>query len=117
MRLDFVSDVARPWCAVGLHSLERALEILGQAIPVNTHLQPFELNPGMGGRGRRSRRLPEEPVRHGRRATGAEPRRHPRDLRAPGAVRKEKCCLQNLSFAGCGHSQRVRTPGKLLNPG
>ena len=116
MRLDFVSDVACPWCAVGLHSLERALEILGPEIPVNMHLQPFELNPGMGGRGRRSRRSPEEPVRHGRRATGAEPRRQ-RDLRAPGAVRKEKGRLKNLSSAGCGHLQFVPTPGKLVNPG
>ena len=47
MRIDFVSDVACPWCAVGLNSLERALEKIGDAIPVELHFQPFELNPAM----------------------------------------------------------------------
>lgn len=47
MRIDFVSDVACPWCAVGLHSLERALARLGDTVPVELHFQPFELNPDM----------------------------------------------------------------------
>jgi predicted DsbA family dithiol-disulfide isomerase len=47
MRIDFVSDVACPWCAVGLNSLERALEKVGPDIPVELHFQPFELNPAM----------------------------------------------------------------------
>jgi predicted DsbA family dithiol-disulfide isomerase len=47
MRIDFVSDVACPWCAVGLNALERALEQIGTDIPVELHFQPFELNPGM----------------------------------------------------------------------
>jgi predicted DsbA family dithiol-disulfide isomerase len=47
MRIDFVSDVACPWCAVGLNSLERALEKIGDDIPVQLHFQPFELNPTM----------------------------------------------------------------------
>lgn len=51
MKIDFVSDVACPWCAVGLNSLERALESL-QGDPAFTaevaiELQPFELNPAM----------------------------------------------------------------------
>jgi predicted DsbA family dithiol-disulfide isomerase len=45
MRIDFVSDVACPWCAVGLSALERALERVGDAVPVELHFQPFELNP------------------------------------------------------------------------
>ena len=45
MKIDFVSDVACPWCAVGLWSLDRALERLGDAIDVELHFQPFELNP------------------------------------------------------------------------
>ena len=28
LKIDFVSDIACPWCAVGLFSLERALERL-----------------------------------------------------------------------------------------
>ena len=47
MKIDFVSDVACPWCAVGLNSLERALEKIGDAIPVELHFHPFELNPQM----------------------------------------------------------------------
>jgi predicted DsbA family dithiol-disulfide isomerase len=52
MRIDFVSDVSCPWCAVGLHSLERALERVGDELPVELHFQPFELNPGLEPEGR-----------------------------------------------------------------
>ena len=51
MRIDFVSDIACPWCAVGLNSLERALEQLGAEVPVTLHFQPFELNPALGPEG------------------------------------------------------------------
>jgi len=51
MRIDFVSDVACPWCAVGLNALERALERIGSDIPVELHFQPFELNPTMAAEG------------------------------------------------------------------
>lgn len=51
MKIDFVSDVACPWCAVGLNSLERALERLGPDIAVELHFQPFELNPTMAPEG------------------------------------------------------------------
>lgn len=51
MRIDFVSDVACPWCAVGLNALERALEKIGPDIPVELHFQPFELNPTMAAEG------------------------------------------------------------------
>ncbi|MCU0775003.1 MAG: DsbA family oxidoreductase [Ideonella sp.] len=51
MRLDFVSDVACPWCAVGLNALERALERIGSDLPIELHFQPFELNPDMGPEG------------------------------------------------------------------
>ncbi len=47
MKIDFVSDVACPWCAVGLNSLEIALARLGSSVPVELHFQPFELNPAM----------------------------------------------------------------------
>jgi predicted DsbA family dithiol-disulfide isomerase len=48
LKIDFVSDVACPWCAVGLASLDRALERLGGEVDVELHFQPFELNPKMG---------------------------------------------------------------------
>lgn len=47
LRIDFVSDVACPWCAIGLNALERALERIGDDIAVEIHFQPFELNPTM----------------------------------------------------------------------
>jgi predicted DsbA family dithiol-disulfide isomerase len=47
LHIDFVSDVACPWCAVGLNALERALERLGGELEVELHMQPFELNPTM----------------------------------------------------------------------
>ncbi len=48
IRIDFVSDVSCPWCAVGLNSLETALARIGAAADVEFHVQPFELNPKMG---------------------------------------------------------------------
>jgi predicted DsbA family dithiol-disulfide isomerase len=51
MKIDFVSDVACPWCAVGLWSLDRALERLGDTVDVELHFQPFELNPALPAEG------------------------------------------------------------------
>mgnify|MGYP001263131252 FL=1 len=51
IQIDFVSDVACPWCAVGLNALERALENIGTDIAVQMHFQPFELNPTMAADG------------------------------------------------------------------
>ena len=51
MKIEFVSDVACPWCAVGLASLERALDRIGSAIPVELRFEPFELNPTLGPEG------------------------------------------------------------------
>ena len=47
----FVSDVACPWCAIGLASLEQALARLGGEVAVSLHFEPFELNPDMGPEG------------------------------------------------------------------
>ena len=51
MKIEFVSDVACPWCAVGLNSLERALERIGDEWPVELRFEPFELNPTMAPEG------------------------------------------------------------------
>ena len=49
MRIDVVSDVACPWCAIGVSALDRALERIGTDVgEIEVHLQPFELNPAMG---------------------------------------------------------------------
>ncbi len=64
MRIDFVSDVTCPWCAVGLHSLEQALAKLDKDIQVELHFQPFELNPDMAAEG-------EDAIEHLSRKYGA----------------------------------------------
>ena len=51
MKIEFVSDVACPWCAVGLNALERALERIGDEWPVELRFEPFELNPTLGPQG------------------------------------------------------------------
>lgn len=51
MKIDFVSDIACPWCAVGLNALEIALKRIGDDISVALHMQPFELNPDMAKEG------------------------------------------------------------------
>ncbi len=51
VRIDFVSDVSCPWCAIGLASLEQALANLGDRVVADIHLQPFELNPQMAAEG------------------------------------------------------------------
>ena len=51
MKIDFISDVACPWCAVGLNALEEALQRLSLDATVTLHFQPFELNPGMAADG------------------------------------------------------------------
>lgn len=51
LRIDFVSDVACPWCAIGLASLQQALTRLDGEVQVDIHLQPFELSPQMPAEG------------------------------------------------------------------
>jgi predicted DsbA family dithiol-disulfide isomerase len=47
IKIDYVSDIACPWCAVGLGGLEIAIKNIGETIPVEIHFQPFELTPQM----------------------------------------------------------------------
>jgi predicted DsbA family dithiol-disulfide isomerase len=51
LRIDFVSDIACPWCAVGLSSLQLALARLGDTVDVEIFMRPFELNPDMAPEG------------------------------------------------------------------
>ncbi len=51
VRIDFVSDVSCPWCAVGLASLQQALKHLDGEVTADIHFQPFELNPQMPAEG------------------------------------------------------------------
>ena len=47
LKIDFVSDVSCPWCAVGLASLQVALDRVAPDVKVDITFQPFELNPNM----------------------------------------------------------------------
>ena len=47
VRIDFVSDISCPWCAIGLKALEQALDRLDGEVAAEIHFQPFELNPRM----------------------------------------------------------------------
>lgn len=47
LKIDFVSDISCPWCAVGLGALEQALARVSPDVKAELHFQPFELNPHM----------------------------------------------------------------------
>ncbi len=51
LRIDFVSDVVCPWCAIGLKSLELALERTRGEVEAELHFQPSELNPQLPAEG------------------------------------------------------------------
>lgn len=68
LRIDFVSDVACPWCVIGLKSLQRALAAVGDKVEAQIHFQPFELNPDMPPEG-------ENTTEHVARKYGSDPER------------------------------------------
>lgn len=47
IKIDFVSDVACPWCSVGLGGLLEAMDRIGPDVEFQLSMQPFELNPDM----------------------------------------------------------------------
>jgi predicted DsbA family dithiol-disulfide isomerase len=51
LKIDFVSDVSCPWCIIGLKALEQAALRAQDAVRIDLHFQPFELNPSMGPEG------------------------------------------------------------------
>ncbi|MGY2170387.1 DsbA family oxidoreductase [Pseudomonas gingeri] len=57
IRIDFISDVVCPWCALGVTALEQAIANLAGEVAVELTFKPFELNPDMPAEG-------ENAVRH-----------------------------------------------------
>jgi len=47
IKIDYVSDIACPWCAVGLGNLNKAIAQLSDKANFEVHFHPFELNPNM----------------------------------------------------------------------
>lgn len=81
MKIDFVSDVVCPWCAIGLHALEGALLRFDPPLPVELRFRAFELNPDMPPEG-------EDIADHLHRKYGASPeqsRRNAEMIRQRGA--------------------------------
>ncbi len=68
LRIDFISDVACPWCVVGLRSLQKALEVVGAQVKAEIHFHPFELNPHMAPEG-------ENTAEHVQKKYGSSPER------------------------------------------
>ena len=66
LKIDFVSDVSCPWCAVGLGGLQQALARLDGELATELHFQPFELNPQMDPAG-------QDVVEHLREKYGSTP--------------------------------------------
>lgn len=87
LKIDFVSDVACPWCAVGLAALRGALDNLEGQVQAELHFQPFELNPDMGPEG-------EDTQQHLARKYGASPEQ----LRANQQVIAERGASEGFSF-------------------
>lgn len=68
LRIDFISDVACPWCVIGLRSLQQALAAVGDEVKAEIRFQPFELNPNMAPEG-------ENTAEHIQKKYGASPER------------------------------------------
>ena len=47
IKIDFISDIGCPWCAVAFGTLEQAMERLSDQAEFEIHFEPFELNPQM----------------------------------------------------------------------
>jgi predicted DsbA family dithiol-disulfide isomerase len=47
IRVNFISDIVCPWCAIGLGALEQAIARLAGEVVVDVDFEPFELNPDM----------------------------------------------------------------------
>ena len=47
IKINFISDIGCPWCAVALGTLEQAMENLKDQAEFEIHFEPYELNPQM----------------------------------------------------------------------
>lgn len=52
MRIDFVSDINCPWCALGVAYFQKALQLMDDDFQYELHFQPFELNPQLPKEGK-----------------------------------------------------------------
>lgn len=52
MRIDFISDINCPWCALGVTHFQKALQLMDDDFNYELHFQPFELNPQLPKEGK-----------------------------------------------------------------
>ena len=97
VKIDFVSDVSCPWCAIGLANLDVALKRLEGEAAADLRFQPFELNPHMPPEG-------EDRVEHLARKYGLD--------RAQQAANREK--LRALA-ANVGFEIATADGGRIYN--
>jgi predicted DsbA family dithiol-disulfide isomerase len=88
MKIEFVSDVTCPWCAIGLASLEQAIARLSASVEVELRFEPFELNPDMPPEG-------EDLAHYAARKYGATAE----ELAARQAVIRQRAAEAGLRFA------------------
>ena len=98
LHIDFVSDVACPWCAIGLHSLEQALSRTADTISADIHFQPFELSPDMTSAG-------ENLDEHIGRKYGA----NPQQLAESRAAVRERAAAVGFAFNSSARSHVYNT--------
>lgn len=60
LTIDFISDLTCPWCAVGLFSLQQALDRLEPSLTAVLRCQPFERHPNLPEGGQALTPDPEE---------------------------------------------------------
>ena len=104
MRIDFVSDITCPWCAIGLRALEQAIDRVGGSVAVELHLQPFELNPGLPLQGET---LADYAAR--KYGVGAD------ELAARQALIRRRAAAAGLSFAPRTHVYNTFDAHRLLH--
>jgi len=51
LKIEIYSDVVCPWCFLGKHRLEKALQSMKAPPDVEVHYRPYELNPAMPDKG------------------------------------------------------------------
>jgi len=98
LKIDFVSDVVCPWCAIGLVSLETALKRLDGVVQAEIHVQPFQLNPDMPPEG-------EDIIEHLSRKYGMAPAQ----VRANQAAIRERGQQVGFEFSQEGRSRTWNT--------
>jgi predicted DsbA family dithiol-disulfide isomerase len=104
LTVDFVSDIACPWCAIGLASLQLALERLGDKVDAHIAVHPFELNPRMGPEG-------EPIVEHLARKYG----RTPEQLAETQAMIRERGASVGFQFGPRTHIYNTFDAHRLLH--